>query len=200
MMFDARLPCAFCDKIFPDFGPLAAHVLTRHMDVGEFLRDHGPVEQTPSESTQQWEDHGWFLDDKENDNMLPSIGGGKTPSQRTNKQIGIRKTPQVPFLTVEDVSEEPKTAKILGVQTQNTGFNDVVVKIVMGSRSYFLGLKASNPNYETLVTALGYDEKTWVGREFTIGLNWNEFYEKNFVHVFEVIADVLNPNSKKSKK
>jgi len=130
---------------------------------------------------------------------LPTPGGGKRDAERGNnggRGNSTRKPPQVPFVRVEDLREEPSRAKILGVVTQNTGFNDVIVKVAINGKSYFLGLKASNPNYEALFNAFGDNENKWVGEEFMIGLNWNDFYEKNFVHIFEAPA----PKSRGGKK
>jgi hypothetical protein len=99
-----------------------------------------------------------------------------------------RSAPSVPFLKVEDLTAEGKRAKILGVQSQRTKYNDLVVKLAIGGRSFFFGLRLSNPNFETLYEAFGADENKWVGQEFLIGLEWNDFYEKNFVRVLEAPA------------
>lgn len=198
-----KLPCAFCEKKFTDFGPLGEHVRQAHPEIGAALpsapetkpdkyddavNQLGP--DMAEDADASWEQHGWFQGN-EDENMLPPVGGGKTQSQRgggDNRGSGRRPStpPSVPFIKVEDLTQDPVTAKILGVQTQNTGFNDVIVKIAIRGRSFFFGLKASNPNYETLVKALGNDENAWMNAEFTIGLEFNEFYEKNFVNVFEV--------------
>jgi hypothetical protein len=172
---DHALECAFCFLTFDGFKELAEHTQTAHVAPEDRIaRDNVPE---------------WAIPEEENNEMLPAPGTGKNASQReSGGGRSNRKPPAVPFITVEDLTEEPKRAKILGVQTQNTGFNDIIVKIAIGGRSYFLGLKASNPNYELLFKAFGDNENKWVGEEFTIGLNWNEFYEKNFVHVFDAPA------------
>jgi hypothetical protein len=188
MAFDAQLECFFCNQKFKDFGPLGEHVRREHPEIGAALPSAPDEESFIGQPPpfEEWEEHGWFLGN-EDDDMLPPVGGGKTPSQRTGRKGGRGgPAPNVPFITVENLSNDPVTAKILGVEAQTGGgFNDVIVKISIKGRSYFLGLKASNPNYETLINALGQDEKKWIDIEFTIGLNWNEFYEKNFVHIFE---------------
>ena len=119
--------------------------------------------------------------------MLPAPGGGKARST-TPSGGGGRSKPNVPFLKVEDLREEPSRAKILAVKTQETGFNDLVVKVSIGGKPFFFGLKASNENYETLFNAFGDDDNKWVGEEFLVGLKYNDFYEKNFVHVFKAPA------------
>ena len=165
------LEWAFCFLRFRDFAALAEHVNEAH---------------TPPEKRRAIQPmNNWW---EEND-MLPQPGGGKTESQRGGgKQTSGRPAPTVPFLKVEDLKTDPVRAKILAVQSTNTGFNDVIVKVAVNGRSYFFGLKASNPNYESLFKAFGDDDNKWVGQEFMVGLNWNEFYEKNFVHIFEAPA------------
>ena len=131
--------------------------------------------------------------------MLKSPGGGKSQTQRNADGGRQRPAPAVPFIKVEDLTADPKRAKILAVETQSTGFNDIIVKIAVAGRSYFFGLKASNPNYETLFAAFGADENKWIGEEFMIGLNWNEFYEKSFVHVFDATAPTVKAGKGTSK-
>lgn len=201
------LPCAFCDQKFSDFGPLGEHVRQAHPEIGAALPS-APEEKPIPDSEMadvdvSWEEHGWFLGNEDED-MLPPVGGGKTQSQRNQPQGGggRRPTPpSVPFLKVEDLTNDPVTAKVLGVQTQNTGYNDVIIKVAIKGRSFFYGLKASNPAYETLTKALGHNDNDWMGAEFTVGLEWNEFYEKNFVTVFEVKPNDGRPaETKRGKK
>jgi hypothetical protein len=181
MFKEHALECAFCFLKFEDFKELANHTQEAHV---------APEDRTARDDVPEWAH-------PQEEDMLPQPGGGKNETQRGNVGGGgKRPAPSVPFIKVEDLTEEPKRAKILAVQSKNTGFNDLIVKLAISGRSYFFGLKASNANYETLFNAFGDDENKWVGEEFTIGLNWNEFYEKNFVHVFEAPAK----ESKRGKK
>ena len=167
------LECAFCFLKFESLKELAQHTQEAHVS----------PEDRKGRDWPEWAER------KDDEEMLPQPGGGKSETQRGNiGGGGKRSAPNVPFIKVEDLTEEPKLAKILAVQSKNTGFNDLIVKIAIGGRSYFFGLKSSNANYETLFNAFGDDEKKWIGQEFTIGLNWNDFYEKNFTHVFEAPA------------
>jgi hypothetical protein len=181
--FNHQLPCAFCSREFHDFGGLATHVQTEHADVVDML--HRIAENITEE-------------EDERDDMLPQVGGGKRNDRQGQSGGGRRPAPAVPFLVVDDLKADPVRAKILGLETKNTGFNDVIVKIAIGGKSFFMGLKASNPNYEALTAGLGFDENKWVGQEFMIGLQWNEFYEKNFVQVYECPA-LPPPGERKSK-
>jgi hypothetical protein len=174
------LECFFCFLKFASFEQLAEHVQAAHVSPENRGRERAPTWDEPWEGV---------------DMALPRPGGGKSDSQRGGGR-GNRQAPAVPFLKVEDLTQDPKRAKILGVQTQNTGFNDVIVKIAIGGRSFFMGLKASNPNYEALFNAFGEDDNKWVGQEFMVGLNYNEFYEKNFVHIFEAPAPERGKKSK----
>src|SRR5258708_4263718 len=189
-----KVPCVFCEpfgsKLCNGFVALGAHVIRDHaaeisaaslklpdkqpdkydeaVDAlgPDMARDVSTVSET-----------GWFLEE-ELPEMLPQPGGGKTPSQRTGTQQSKPKT-GLQFIGVEDLTQDPQVAKILATLTENTGYNDLVLKISIGARRFFFGLKASNPNYETLFRAFGGDETKWVGLDFTIGLNFNEVYEEN---------------------
>jgi len=182
---DEPIECHFCYYSFASFNELADHVQQAHVAPEDRKREEGLP---------------WTDDNMEEDMGLPAPGGGKRPSQREDGRGTARKAPNVPFLGVEDFSssgeENAVDAKILGVAIPTSGFNDIVVKIKVNNKSYFLGLKASNENYETLFNAFGDDENKWVGEEFRIGLNFNEFYEKNFVHIFSV----TEPNGETKKK
>jgi hypothetical protein len=178
------LECAFCFLKFAGFKELAEHVNDAH------------VSETAKAEREQRE--AWHPNNEgDNDMALPQPGGGKRDSQRDSGRSGSqRPAPKVPFLKVEDLTEEPSRAKILGVQTQNTGFNDIIVKVAIRGKSYFFGLKASNQNYEALFDAFGDNENKWVGEEFLVGLNFNDFYEKQFVHVFEAPAKPIKAAKK----
>jgi hypothetical protein len=109
-------------------------------------------------------------------------------NQSSNSRSGrSRGTQTVPYVKVENLTSDPVRVKILGA-IANVGFNDLIVKIAMGGRSYFYGLKANNPNYAKLLKAFGSDENKWVGEEFMFGLEWSDFHEKNFMSVLEAPA------------
>lgn len=173
-----ELECVFCYLKFESFGTLAKHVLEAHKSEDERANF---VHFNPNNPM-------------EDEMALPAPGGGRTTSQGGSG----RSKATVPFLRVEDLQKEPSRAKILAVQAQDgSGFNDLIVKISIDGKPFFFGLKTSNPNYETLFNAFGADDKKWIGEEFTVGLNWNEFHEKNFVHVFDAPA---KKDGRKGKK
>src|ERR1700761_691947 len=176
-----QLECAFCYVKCIDFRALATHVLEAHK----------------SEEERAQYKHFNPTNPMEDEMALPQPGGGRAKST-TPSGGGGRAKPTVPFLKVEDLREEPSRAKILAVKTQDAGFNDLVVKIAVNGKSFFFGLKASNENYQTLFDAFGDDDNAWVGEEFLVGLKYNEFYEKNFVHVFKAPAPTSERKSKKA--
>ncbi len=180
MDMEGGVPCMFCQRTFKSFVALGMHVKTEHAAkisaASLKLPDRKPADDS-------WEETGWFLGEElEEMAMLPQPGGGKTPSQRQNN----RKGPNVPFLNVEDLTETPEPAKILAIITENTGYNDIIVKIQLGARRFFWGLKASNPNYETLFRTFGANSDKWVNEEISLGLKFNSTYEKNFVEIFNI--------------
>ena len=127
---------------------------------------------------------------------LPRPGGGDARSTPMQGGTG-RAKPTVPYLKVEDLQSDPVHAKILAVEAKASRFNDITVKLAVGGKPFFLGLKASNPNYEMLFNGFGDDERKWIGEEIMIGLQWNEFHEKNFINIFE--APAKDSGSKKKK-
>jgi uncharacterized C2H2 Zn-finger protein len=174
---DESLDCFWCGKLFKDFKVLALHV-----------QNHG---------VENFAEAIRYYQEKETENMLPSPGGpgGQRPA-RDGQGSGGRPKPAVPFIKAEDLGRDPQRAKILMVQTENTGFNDVIVKIAVKGKSFFFGLKASNGNFKTLFNAFGSDENSWIGQEFMIGLEWNDWYEKNFVNVMEAPASASKAKTK----
>jgi hypothetical protein len=182
MIEEHELECVFCYLKFESFSTLSQHVLEAHKSKEEratfvHFNPNNPMED---------------------DVMLPAPGNGRARST-TPSGGGGRAKPSVPFLKVEDLREEPSRAKILAVKTQDAGFNDCVVKVAIGGKSFFFGLKASNENYQALFDAFGDDDNKWIGEEFLIGLKYNDFYEKNFVHVFKAPAPASEGRKKKSE-
>jgi len=120
--------------------------------------------------------------------MLRPPSGNAASGRAGTADAGGRKKPTVPFLSVEDLGSDPVTAKILGVDIRPSKYNDITVKLAVRGRSYFLGMKDNNPNYEVLFNGLGPDENKWMGQEILMGLEFNDFYEKQFITVFEAPA------------
>jgi hypothetical protein len=107
-------------------------------------------------------------------------GGGRARGQRQGP----------PFLKVENLTAEPKRAKILGVRTQDVGFNDLIAKVSLGGTAYFLGMKTSYQPFHALHAAFGADENDWVGREFLIQTTFDEFSEQQRMFVIAPAPDV----------
>ena len=190
------IDCYFCgmkaDAEFPpeqggfdDFKKLAAHVL------------HCPWSPLPKPRTEFHIEAANLL--AANRIADARMNGETTMSLPQPKQSGAPGTsggsPTFPFLKVDNLTDQPREATITGVDTNGTGFNDIVVKIKMDGKGYFFGLKASNPCYKILFEKLGSDEERWIGRSFTLLQEWNTFYEKNFIGIGKVL-----PAEKTGKK
>lgn len=154
-----QLECYMCFYGASDFGDLAQHVQSCHVP---------RLERKESEET-----------------MALKVPTGKNTA---TSPAGGTKSP-IPYVKVEDIPGKDRwRCKITAVDPNGSGYNDVVVKIAANGRKFFYGLKINNPSYATLVDALGSDETQWIGREFSLGLQYNETYEKNYLHVYEVYS------------
>src|SRR5205807_428893 len=106
----------------------------------------------------------------------------KSPTIAPGQQRGPRTG--IPFLKVENLTQEPKRCKILAVKEDTDGkFNDYVLKLAIAGTSYFWGLRTNNPNFSILFNEFGAEENQWVGKEFLIHLEYDEFSEKQFPRV-----------------
>lgn len=170
---EGSLDCAYCECRYNSFVELAAHVQRWHYDSrGRFIKH----------------------ETREDGTMLPAPKAGGSTGGKTS---GTGAGSPLPFLKVEDMTKEPRRCKILGVDANGAGFNDVVMKVHLAGRNFFFGLKANNPCYRTLIEGLGNDETKWADREFSIGMEYNDFYEKNYITVFEVYPAAASEKPKK---
>ena len=179
-----ELECYFCYLKFASFAELAEHVNVAHTEPGKRVPEELP---------------DWARG--ESDMSLPAPNAGRTQNQRDGGGRRSTSGPKFQFIKIEDVPQgEPEPAKIIATSTQNTGFNDIVLKIEFRNKRYFFGLKSSNENYEKMFRAWGDDDKDWVGKSFTLGQNYNEFHDKNFLHVFALLDESGKPEKKARKK
>ena len=110
-------------------------------------------------------------------------GGGRKPSSSGGTRQGI------PFLKVEQMTAEPKKAKIMDLQIPpdppagQRKFNDIVLKIYYNGTVWLWGLKASSPHYAGLTAMFGGDSDNWIDQEFLLGTETREFDGRTFAHV-----------------
>jgi len=117
---------------------------------------------------------------KENQNMLPQSDG--TTSNRASRGA----TNKGNRLRVEDLSKEPRDAKILAVKADLEGRYgaQVIAKVAVNgaTKFWYLDIK-KNPNYKILTAKFGHDENEWAGQKILLGLEQDEFSDNWFVRV-----------------
>ena len=110
--------------------------------------------------------------------MLPNPD--QAPQRGANNQ---RKSNR---LRVEDLSHEPREAKILAVKADPDGrFGaQVIAKIAVNGeiKFWYLDIK-KNPNYKHLVGKFGNDENDWAGQRILLGLEQDNFSDNWFIRV-----------------
>jgi len=109
--------------------------------------------------------------------MLPSSSGSGAAPRR---QGGI------PYLKNEQLTKQPKEAKILGVKgdPENKFGARVILKLALDGSTYFWGVGIKkNPNYALLEKEFGLDENDWTGQKILLNLEPDEFTEQYFIRV-----------------
>lgn len=123
----------------------------------------------------------WLENQKEDDmiNIAGNGGGGARPQ-------GQRQRGGLPFLKAENVTAEKRVAKILGTKQgeDQRGKGKVSLKIAFAGNTYLWDLRLNNPNLATLVGLFGQHEEQWVGEQFLLGLQEDEFTNVSWPTVF----------------
>lgn len=105
--------------------------------------------------------------------------------------------PRIPFIKADNLSEEPKPARILAVKTEDLNYNNVVLlKLAFGGRTFFLGLR-DNALLESLVDTLGPDEEKWVGQSFNLYAEVDDFSEKSYMRIEAASSEAKPKGGKK---
>jgi len=110
--------------------------------------------------------------------MLPTAEQEQTKTKRSGKGI--------PYITTDDLSRQPKEAKILDVRTdsENKFGPRVILKVAMDGKTWFFGVNIKkNPNYKLLLDKLGREENDWVGQKLLLNLEQDEFTENYYPRV-----------------
>jgi len=90
----------------------------------------------------------------------------------------------IPYLKIENVNFDKRTANILSARMEPDSFNksapDVLsLKIAFAGATYLWNLRISNPNLDILADVFGDDEQKWVGKEFLLFLETDSHTNKN---------------------
>jgi len=129
--------------------------------------------------------HGFcaeITEDKEKMKMLPT-GSEPQATSRGKKQGGMD------WLKNEDLSTNPKEAKILMVRYNKEGrFGArVEMKLAIEGKIKYWGippkLDSNSPNYKLLTSKFGHDENDWVDQRILLMLEKEDFGEQYFVRV-----------------
>lgn len=110
--------------------------------------------------------------------MLPSSSGSSAPTGR--KPGGMR------YLKNEDLSTQPKEAKIIAVKgdPDNKFGARVILKMALNGETMFWGVNIKkNPCYQTLEQKFGLDENDWVNQKVLLHLEQDEFSGSYFPRV-----------------
>jgi hypothetical protein len=124
--------------------------------------------------------------------MIPTDGKNSSSKRRNNKK----------WLATEDLTRQPKEAKVLGAKYNANGQYGpaIEVKFSLEGESRFWTLRTTNPNWDIFVKQLGAEENDWVGNKFLINLEYDEYEEQYFPHVsFPAVNETAATSGKKAK-
>jgi hypothetical protein len=128
--------------------------------------------------------HGFcaeITEDKEKMKMLPT--GNESQPRGGNRKGGME------WLKNEDLSLQPKEAKILMVRYNKEGrFGArVEMKLAIEGKIKYWGVPPKsddrNPNYRLLTGKFGHDENNWVDQRILLMLEQDDFSQQYFVRV-----------------
>lgn len=99
---------------------------------------------------------------------------------------GSQRTTGLPFLRIENLNFDKRTAKILAVKQgeDSRGNKQVTLKVSFVGNTYLWGLRLNNPNVAHLCHIFGNDEETWVGQTFLLALETDEFTNRNWPRAY----------------
>jgi hypothetical protein len=141
----------------------------------KFLESHG-LELCVPYSTRPQNSFGYganVIHQTEGETMLPRANSQGQGENRKSSGNGI------PYLKNENLTVQPKEAKILAVRNDEyEGKSQVKVKLALDGRIFFWNLRLNNPNLEKLQDQFGLDENEWAAKKVLIGLVQDEFTEK----------------------
>lgn len=124
--------------------------------------------------------HGYCVEIEEKIKMLPT--GDETPTGTKRKVGGME------FLKNEDLSRNPKEAKILAVRldSENKYGPRINIKLAIDGKTKFWGVptaKSKSPNYRLLLDKFGAEENDWIDRRILLFLEQDDFSGNFFMRV-----------------
>jgi hypothetical protein len=106
----------------------------------------------------------------------------KSDSSRGGRRQSVSGT--IPKLTLENVSFDRKTARVIAVREVSGAYGkQVAIKIAYSGNTYIFYLGVSDTRVKQLCDMFGNDENKWVGREFLLFLETDDFNNRNSIHV-----------------
>ena len=108
-------------------------------------------------------------------------------------------------LTIEDLSETPKNAKILGAIVEEQVRYEkkqvvVVVKLSVEGKIRLWNLTTANPNLETLTAAFGSDENDWAEKKVQLLISKPNFRGQQWPEVIIPDTTDAEPAAKSSRR
>ena len=89
------------------------------------------------------------------------------------------------FLKADDLSTDPKTAKILAVRVQPDNFNPkvnvVMCKVTLDGHIKMWPIRLNNPNLEVLQNAFGTNENDWLDKKIQLSVEEDEFDGRHWI-------------------
>ena len=136
----------------------------------------------------------------DNSNQQSSGRGGRAGQSFNNS--GGRQRAGLPYLKIENVSQDFKKAKIMATQVVpdrtdgSRKFSDIQIKIYYNGQIYLWGLKFTHPVYGALLDFFGSDTDHWQDQEFMLGLELDEFSGRPNLRVAPVDKPVTTGRKK----
>jgi hypothetical protein len=139
----------------PDLSSLVSEIKSRISAITQFVKDEGT--------------------------MINYEEKGSSKQQQPRKGSGGAIT----TLALENVSFDRKSARVLAVRPNIEGKygKQAAIKIAYSGNTYIFYLGVSDTRLKQLIDEFGRDENKWVGREFLLYLENDEFNNRNSIHV-----------------
>jgi hypothetical protein len=133
--------------------------------------------------------------EKGDQQMIPRGQAGQQQSQQQGRRrsSGGGGGGRLPYLKVENVNFDKRTASVLSARMEDDNFNRnapqvLSLKIAFAGATYLWNLRINNPNLDILADSFGDDETKWVGKEFLLFLETDTHTNNNQIRA-EVVKE-----------